>query len=304
MTKVLITGVAGFIGSNLADFLLDKGYEVIGIDNLSRGKLQNIEQTLKHKNFKFYPVDIRCKKISHYLNGVDTVFHLAALARIQPSIKEPVLYHENNVNGTFYFLNECVKAGVRRVVFSSSSSVYGIQTEMPEKETAHTNPLNPYAGGKLIDEIYMKVYANCYPIETVCLRYFNVYGPRQVLDGGYATVIGIFLKQKSEGKKLTIIGDGSKKRDFTWVKDACKANYLAMLSNKVGKGESINVGTSRNYLIKTVAEYVGGKTEYIQDRPHEAQETLADNSKAKELLGWEPETHLQEGIRILNDLDR
>jgi nucleoside-diphosphate-sugar epimerase len=301
MNKVLVTGCAGFIGSNLTEELINQGYDVIGIDNLSSGKKSNMDNFINNKNFHFRESDIREKTLYIDMDGVDTVFHLAASARIQPSIDNPVKYHDNNVNGTLNVLEAAVKAKVKRVVYSSSSSVYGVQDIMPENETAETKPLNPYAGTKLIGEIYCKIYSECYGLDTVCFRYFNVYGKRQVLEGAYATVIGIFLDEMKKGHSVPIVGKGDRKRDFTNVEDVVNANILASKSKFFFRGEVINIGTGKNYTIMEVAKLLGAKIRYIPERRFEVFETLADISKAEYWLDWKSKISLEEGIRRLKD---
>lgn len=300
MNKILVSGCAGFIGSNLTEELLKQDYFVIGLDNLLRGTLSNMASFKNDLNFRFIEGDIRAGVgLDYILKDVDTIFHLAALARIQPSIQDPIEYHDNNLNGTLNLLSNAVKAKVRRFVFSSSSSVYGIQDKMPEKETATPNPLNPYAAQKLMCEYYMKVFANCYKLETISLRYFNVFGLRQPIEGTYATVIGIFLNQIKNMEPMTIIGDGEQRRDFTFVSDVVEANIKAILSDKVGKGEVINIGTGKNYSINEVANLITGQRINVPERQFEVKETLADISKAKELLDWQPKVDLEKGIKIL-----
>ena len=293
MKKVLVTGCAGFIGSHLCDALI-KNYEVIGIDNLATGHKEYINPKVK-----FHKIDIRSAKVIDLMKDVDTVFHLAAAARIQPSIVDPSYYHDNNLNGTFNLLQAAVKNKVRRFVFSSSSSAYGIQKAFPETEDMVPNPLNPYAAQKLMGEIYMKVWAQCYGLETVSFRYFNVYGPRQIETGPNSTVIGIFLDQMRNNKPLTIVGNGQKKRDYTHVKDVVRANIQAMKSKKVGAGEVINIGTTKTYSINQVAKMISKNHVFIPDRQFEAIKTLADVKLAKKLLDWEPVIGLEEGIKDL-----
>ena len=229
------------------------------------------------------------------MEGVDTVFHCAALARVQPSIKNPQQYHKANVDGTLNVLLSARDSKVRRVVYSASSSAYGDQKQMPIVETMPTAPISPYALQKLIGEQYCYVFSKCYGLETVSLRYFNVYGERQMVDGPYCTVVGIFLKQKADGQKLTITNDGNQRRDFTYVQDVVDANIKAGTSEKVGEGEVINIGRGNNYSVNEIAEMIGGETEFIGDRL-EPSETLADNSKAKELLNWEPKVDIKDWL--------
>ena len=216
--KVLVTGGAGFIGSNLVDHLIKLNYEVIVIDNLSSGKQENVNPLAK-----FIKDDITNKKISKYFESVDTVFHLAALARVQPSIDEPVYYDNINVNGTVNVLKCCVDNKVRRLVYSASSSAYGDATKMPINELDPINPISPYAVQKYAGEVYSKMFYNVYNLETVSLRYFNVFGERQNIEGAYALVIGIFTKQLLDGKPMTIRGNGEQRRDFTYVGDVAES---------------------------------------------------------------------------------
>ncbi len=286
MKKVLVTGGAGFIGSHIVDALVDEGHQVKIIDDLSSGFSHNI-----NPNAEFCQVDISKRSSRHDLcvamEGVDTVFHTAAKARVQPSIEDPQTYHNVNVNGTLNVLLSAKESKVRRVVYSASSSAYGDVNNPPLTEDMPTDPMSPYAVQKLIGEQYCTVFSKVYGLETVNLRYFNIYGERQVSDGAYATVIGIFLKQKKDGQKLTITNDGEQTRDFTYVKDVVSANLLASTSDLVGRGEVINIGRGENYSVNQIAKAIGGETEFVGERL-EPKETLADNSKAKQLLNWEP----------------
>jgi len=231
------------------------------------------------------------------MEGVDTVFHCAALARVQPSIEEPQKYHKVNVDGTLNVLMSAKESGVRRVVYSASSSAYGDQSKMPLVETMPTAPISPYGLQKLIGEQYCFVFSKCYGLETVSLRYFNIYGERQVAGGAYSTAIGTFLKQKQDKTSLTITNDGEQRRDFTYVGDVVEANILASQSEKVGEGEVINIGRGDNYSMNEVADLIGGDKEYIGERL-EPRETLADNSLAKELLDWAPKTDLKDWLSL------
>ena len=289
--KAIVIGGAGFIGSNLVDELLNLNYDVTVIDNLSTGKLENV-----NKKAKFVNIDIsddnQLDNLISAMDGGTYVFHLAALARVQPSIKNPVLFNKNNVNGTLNVLLAAHRAGVKRVVYSASSSAYGNRVDMPLTEDMSTNPLSPYGLQKLIGEQYAKMFSLVYGLETVSLRYFNVYGERQSLDGQYCLVMGIFARKRLNGEKLPITNDGNQKRDFTYVKDVVNANILAATSDKVGKGESINIGNGNNTSINELAKMFGGDVEYI-GTVLEPNETLAGITKAKELLGWEPKGNLK-----------
>lgn len=292
--KYIVTGGAGFIGSNLVDSLIDGGHEVIVIDNLSTGKEDNV-----NSKAQLLICDISHKDsittMTKAMKGADTVFHLAALSRVQPSIENPHEFNKVNVNGTLHILTAAKEAGVRRVVYSASSSAYGDATIFPTPENHPTDPLSPYGLQKLIGEQYCRVFYHCYGLETVSLRYFNVFGERQSLDGAYKLVMGIFAGQRLKGKPLTITGDGEQRRDFTYVGDVVKANVLASSSSLVGKGESINIGNGDNRSVNEIADLIGGPKEYIEKRL-EPQQTLADNTKAQELLDWNPTTTVEDWI--------
>lgn len=298
--KVIVTGGAGFIGSHLADALVEKGFDVIVIDNLFTGKKEYL-----NPKAKFHKLDIRdLEKIKPAFKGVDCVFHLAAQPRIQPSIINPAESHSNNVVGTLNVLIASRDAKIKKFIYAASSSAYGDQKDLPLKEEMIPNPKSPYSLFKLIGEYYCKFFSELYKLPTVCLRYFNVYGLRQSCEGAYATVIGIFLRQAKQAKPLTIVGDGTQTRDFTHVRDIVRANILAMESNKVGKGEIINIGTGENYSVNKIASLISKKTINISLRPGEVKDTLADNSKAKKLLDWQPEISLEEGIEELKALSK
>ena len=293
--KIIVTGGAGFIGSNLVDALLEQGFEVHIIDNLETGKKENI-----NPKAVFHQADIRYyEEIAPIFDGADFVFHLAALARIQPSIANPLAAHHTNATGTLNVLRAAEKAGVKKLIYSGSSSVYG-KNPTPFQENMKPDPLNPYAAQKLMGEHYSRNFTELYGLPTVILRYFNVYGPREILTGAYATVIGIFRQQLKEGKPMTMVADGEQKtRDFTHVRDVARANILAMESDKVGKAEVINIGTGKNYTIKELADMFGGPIQVIPARVGETVTTLADNSRALELLGWSPTISLAEGLAEL-----
>lgn len=293
--KYVITGGAGFIGSNLVERLVKEGNEVHVIDNFSFGKLENC-----NKKAHYYNIDLSQKsnfdQVKEVCKNADSVFHLACIARVQPSIKNPVEYEMNNTISTVNILKASVESNVRRFIYSSSSSVYGNQTNLPLKEDFKTNPLSPYGAQKLYGEILCKTFSKVYGLETVSLRYFNVYGEKQNIDGAYALVIGIFLNQRFNEKSLTVRGDGSQRRDFTYVGDVVRANILASKSEHVGSGEIINIGNGKNKSINEIASYVGGKIKYIEP-VLEPFETLADNLKAKKLLNWEPKQDVKSWIK-------
>ena len=292
MSKLLVTGGAGFIGSNLVDELVKAGHKVSIIDNLSLGKREYL-----NPEAKFYKKDIRdLKSIKSLFKGVDCVFHLAAQPRIQPSIINPAESFSNNVLGTFNVILAARDNKVKKFVYSASSSAYGDQKKSPLKEAMKPNPKNPYALFKYKGELMCDLFYKLYGLPTVCLRYFNVYGERQSTIGAYATVIGIFLKQRKSGKPLTIVGNGNQRRDFTYVKDVARANILAMKSKKA-VGHVINIGSGQNYSVNEVAKLIEKKHVYIPPRPGEARGTLPDISKAKKLLGWQPKVKLTDWLK-------
>lgn len=288
----LVTGGAGFIGSNLVDELIKIGWKVKIIDNLSTGKKENL-----NRSAKFYKLDIRdLAKIKPIFGGVDYVFHLAALPRVQFSIDNPYLTNNINVNGTLNVLIASRDAKVKKVIYSASSSVYGNTEILPTKENVSANPISPYALQKYTSELYCRLFSQVYGLPTVCLRYFNAYGKRFSVEGAYPLVIGIFLQQRIEGKPMTITSDGEQRRDFTSVIDIARANILAANSLKVGKGEAINIGRGKNYSVNELAKMIGGPTVHIAPRL-EPKETLADNTKAAKLLGWKPTVNLPEWLK-------
>lgn len=295
--KVIVTGGAGFIGSNLVDALVERGFNVHVIDNLSNGKRKNV-----HKKATLHVLDITdLKAIRPLFKGARYVFHLAALPRVQYSIENPAQTNKTNVEGTLNVLISSVEAKVKRVIYSASSSAYGDQKIMPLKENMTPAPKSPYGLQKYLGELYCKLWNEVYGLPTVSLRYFNVYGPRYNSEGAYALVIGQFLKQRSEEKALTVTGDGRQTRDFTHVRDVVRANILAMKSQKVGRGEVINIGAGNNQTINRVAELIGGSVRHIPSRL-EPKHTLADNSLARKLLGWKPEVKFEDGIKELKSL--
>jgi len=298
--KYVVTGGAGFVGSHIVDALLARGDEVYIIDNLSSGKREHL-----NPDAVLYEMDIAdIDAMRTIFHGADGVFHCAAQARMQYSIVEPMLTHDSNATGTLNVLLAARDAGVRRVVYSASSSAYGTKDVMPVTEDMVAAPIIPYAVMKFVGEQYCRMMPEFYNLQTVSLRYFNVYGPRQTtdMDGAYATVIGIFCGKAAKGLKMPIIGDGLQRRDFTNVKDVVRANLLAMSSEKAGEGEVINVGTGSSYEIKKVAEMIGGEVEFLPKRQGEVFEVRADNAKAKDLLGWEPEVTFEQGIDELKEL--
>ena len=293
--KYVVTGGAGFIGSNLVDKLITEGNEVHVIDNFSSGKKENCnDKAIYHElDISFQDNINPLKKI---LKNTDSIFHCAALARVQPSIDNPIRYEINNTMGIMNVLKSASDANVRRLVYSASSSAYGPTDTLPSKEDDPVNPISPYANQKYYGELCCKMFSKVYKIETISLRYFNVYGERQNLGGAYATVVGIFINQLLEGKSMTINGDGTQRRDFTYVGDIVNANILAAQSLKVGKGEVINIGSGKNISINTLANMLGKNKIYL-DPVNEPFANLADITKAKELLNWKPLVDLNSWIK-------
>jgi UDP-glucose 4-epimerase len=294
--RVAVVGGAGFIGSNLVDALVERGDDTLVVDNLSTGYRANLNPAA---SFEEIDIAVDSPRLTSALHGREVVFLTAAMPRVPRSIEDPVGTHAVNVTGALRVLKAAVDAGVRRVVYSSSSSVYGDQPRLPLTEDMPTNPLNPYACQKLMGEIYARNFARIYGLQTVCLRYFNVYGPRQVTEGAYRLVIGIFMDQRMRGEPLTIHGDGQQTRDFTWVGDVVRANIFAAQSRQVGKGEPINIGAGRAVAIGRIAELIGGRVVYGPPRGFDERFKQAGIDRARELLGWQPEVHIEEGMQRL-----
>jgi len=295
--KCLVTGGAGFIGSNLVDKLIEKGFDVLIIDNLSAGSEKNI-----NPKAKFYKADI-CdfEKIKPLFKGMDFVFHLAAIPRVPVSVQNPVETSKVNILGTINVFKAASEAKVKRVVFASSSSVYGDQKTLPLKESMTPNPKSPYALQKLVGEQVAKLFNNLYNIPIVSLRYFNVYGPKINFDSDYSLVLGKFLKFKSQSKPLTIFGAGSQTRGFCYIDDVVGANIEAAISKNIKGGEVINIGSPKSYSINYLAQLVGGEIKYLPERIGDVLHTRADITLAKKLLLWEPEVSFEEGIKRVKD---
>jgi UDP-glucose 4-epimerase len=295
LKRAVVTGGAGYIGSHLTEELIKSGeWSVDVID------VRDPDPVVK--NATYHKVDIR-----HYdvilpiIQGADAVFHLAALPRVQYSIEYPAETNDHNINGTLSVLRAAHEGKARRVVYSSSSSAYGDQPTLPLVETMPTRPLSPYGLQKLVGEEYTRIFAEIYGLPTVSLRYFNVYGGRMKADDPYALVLGIFLKEKKAGRPLPITGDGEQTRDFTHIRDVVRANILAATSEKVGKGEAMNIGSGNPISVNTLAGLVGGPTVYVPARK-EPRHTKASWEKAHKLLGWEPTVKFEEGIKEILSL--
>jgi len=297
MTSVsLVTGAAGFIGSNLVDYLLDQGHTVICVDNESAN---NEKFHWRHEDGMLLNVkgDItNYKSMKNVFRGVEYVFHLAAESRLQPAIENPIGAVEKNCVGTTVMLQCAREAGVKRFVYSSTSSGYG-NNSYPNIETQPDDCLNPYSASKVAAEKFCKMYTDLYGLETVILRYFNVFGNRSPTKGQYAPVIGIFQRQRDVGEPLTIVGDGSQRRDFVHVHDVARANYLAATSPLGDQlGEVFNVGSGTCYSIQQIADAISNNQVYIPERDGEMDTTFADITKIGEVIGWKPEIDVLDWI--------
>lgn len=306
--KALVTGGAGFIGSTIVDMLIEDGHEVIVLDNESADCNEQFYYNPKADNHIIDICDYNSSR--NFYEGVDVVFHLAAESRIQPCIKDPVRAIHTNTLGTGVVLQCAREAGVKRVIYSSTSSAYGLDNNPPLVETMKNDCLNPYSFTKVAGEELCKMYSLMFGLETIIFRYFNVYGERSPVRGQYAPVVGIFLKQKEAGEILTVVGDGEQRRDFIHVRDVAKANLLAakfvapeyvvtneIIYNAWKWGEIINIGSGVNHSINNIAEMVGGEKTHIPPRQGEARTTLANISKAKKLFGWTPEIKIDQWIQ-------
>lgn len=299
--KVLVTGGCGFIGSHLVDALLAKGAEVVVIDNLSTGRLLNLEHQKTHPNLSVHIADIaEYGAIDSYFEGVEKVFHIAALADIVPSIQQPLNYHKSNVDGTINVLEASRKAGVKRLIYAASSSCFGIPDQYPTPETAEIRPEYPYATTKWIGEQYVLNWHKVYGLATTSLRFFNVYGPRSRTSGTYGAVFGVFLAQKLNNKPYTVVGDGTQTRDFTFVSDIAAACIKASETD-AAIGEVLNVGSGGTYSVNRLVELLGGEITYIPKRPGEPDCTYADTTKIRKILNWEPKVSFEEGVQTMLD---
>ena len=295
MTKSLVTGGAGFIGSNLVDTLLELGHEVVCVDNESAESNEEFYWNPKAYNVKADIVDYAAMK--NCMTGIDYVFHLAAESRIQPAILNPIEAVTKNCVGTCTILQAAREIGVKKVIYSSTSSGYGFN-EPPNNEEQPDDCLNPYSVSKVAGEKLCKMYTNLFGLKTISFRYFNVYGERQPLKGQYAPVIGIFLRQRAADESLTIVGDGEQRRDFTHVSDVVQANILAATKDidEEFYGTLFNVGNGQNYSINEIADKISDNQVNIPPRIGEARTTLANNNKLKSVLGLEPKVNLMEWI--------
>lgn len=301
--KTIVTGGAGFIGSHLVDRLLHDGHDVIVLDNFSTGRPENLAHQRGNERLQVVELDVVDKeKITPYFIGIDWVFHMAALADIVPSIQEPGKYTHSNVDGTFAVLEAARYAGVKRFMYSASSSCYGIPDTYPTSETAEIRPQYPYALTKNLGEQMVMHWGQVYKLPVISLRLFNVYGPRSRTSGTYGAVFGVFLAQKLAGKPFTVVGDGTQTRDFTYVTDVVDAFITAAAANV--SNEIFNVGSGNTYSVNHLVELLGGEIVYLPKRPAEPDCTFADTRKIREAIGWQAEVSLEQGVvNILENIE-
>jgi UDP-N-acetylglucosamine 4-epimerase len=302
-SKFLVTGSAGFIGSNLVEALLKLGYQVRGFDNYSTGKKENVEQFINHPNYEFIEGDIReFEKCMAACEGVDYVLHQAAWGSVPRSIEMPLLYEKINIKGTLNMMEAARQSGVKKFVYASSSSVYGDEPNLPKQEGREGNLLSPYALTKKVNEEYGKLYTKLYGLDTYGLRYFNVFGRRQDPNGAYAAVIPKFIKQLLNDEQPTINGDGMQSRDFTYIENVIEANLKACNADSQAAGQAFNIAYGgRDFLIDIYSHLSNALGKNIQPifgppRKGDIKHSNADISKAKELLEYDPEWSFERGI--------
>lgn len=303
MARYLVTGGAGFIGSNIVAALAEAGESVRVVDNLSTGFWENLNELPPSARVERVTADIRdAEAMARACAGVEVVFHEAALGSVPRSVENPVETDSVNVGGTVRTLDAARHAGVRRVVFAASSSVYGDTPSLPKREDMPTAPLSPYAVSKVADELYLRVFSELYGIETVCLRYFNVFGPNQRPDGAYAAAIPRFLWAALRGESLTIFGDGETTRDFCYVKNAVAANLAAAQASRRFSGEVVNIAGGRRVSLNDLTARLGTvlgielSVVHTDPRPGDVRHSLADVSRARELIGYDPEMRWEDGL--------
>jgi len=301
--KIVVTGAAGFIGSNLTDKLLELGAQVVGMDNLFNGRLENLEIAMKNKNFTFHKGDVRdLNFLLDAFEGAEIIYHEAAFASVPQSVKMPENCNDVNVNGIINILNAARRLDINKVIFASSSSVYGEAKTLKKTEDMRRVPISPYGVAKLACEAYLQAYHHVYGLKTTSLRYFNVFGPRQRDDSPYTGVIAIWFNRARNDKDLIVFGDGEQSRDFTYVEDVVQANILA--GEKNVPGEIINIGAGHPITLtelgKLILKLTGKenlKLLYTDPRPGDIKHSFADLSKAKNMLGFQPKYKQEEGLR-------
>jgi len=299
--RILVTGGAGFIGSHIVDRLIKLDAKVVVLDDLSTGKLENIAHNLN--KIEFIQKDFSAEKtLEEVLAGVDFVFHQAALRCVPKSIEEPLRYHLVNATGTLNLFLKAKEKGVKKIVFASSSSVYGERVDFPEKESDSLKPLSPYAATKLIGERYGYLFSKAYNLDIVSLRYFNVFGPRQSLENQYAVVVPKFIVSLLKGERPPIYGDGNQERDFTYIDNVVDANILVLAKAGIA-GEVFNIASGRpqsvNNLLKVLKEIMSKDIAptFLKPRPGDVRKTHADTEKTKRLLDWKPKIDFKEGLK-------
>ena len=296
--KAVVTGGAGFIGSHLVDELLARSAQVTVLDNFSTGRASNLGHV--ENKIRLVECDIgRAGDWQDEFREADYVFHLAALADIVPSIEDPEGYFQANVTGTFNVLQACLKHRPKKIIYSASSSCYGIPDKYPTEETAAIRPQYPYALTKYLGEQLVLHWCQVYQLPALSLRFFNVYGPRSRTSGTYGAVFGVFLAQKLAGKPFTVVGDGEQTRDFTFVTDVVDA--ICVAADSEASGEIINIGSDNTYSINRLVELLGGEVIYIPKRPGEPDCTWANIEKAKAVLDWKPKVRFEKGVETLLD---
>ncbi len=302
MARYLVTGGAGFIGCNLVRFLLDRGHEAVVLDNFSTGKRANLDAVADR--IRLVEGDVRDRAaVDACVEGCQAVFHEAALGSVPRSVAEPILSHDVNVNGTLTVLEAARAAGVRRVVFAASSSAYGEQADSPKHEQMAPAPISPYASGKVACEMYMRAYAAVYGMQTLCLRYFNVFGPHQDPSGAYAAVIPAFVARLLANQPPVVYGDGEQSRDFCYIDNVCQANYLAATApDEVCDGRAVNIACNRattlNEILALLGELLGTKVRAVYEpaRPGDVKHSLASIDAARQAIGYEPKVFFREGL--------
>lgn len=294
--NILITGGAGFIGSHLADFLLDQGHYVLIIDNLSTGKNERLH---RHRSCVLdISKEDNLLKLSSLIDShqIELVYHLAALPNVEQSLKQTSLTHRHTLTSTVILLEACKNTKVKKIVFSSTSAIYGNCEILPTNERCEPNPLTPYALQKLLSEQYIKLYTELYDIKCICLRYFNVFGDRMTNTGAYKSVLSIFKEQKEIGLPLTITNDGEQRRDFIHVNDVVNANYLVGINDINKKFDIFNVGYGKNFSVNEIANEFKCETIFIGNRV-ESKISLCDFSKIKKEFGWQPTKNVLEWVK-------
>ncbi len=299
-SNILVTGGAGFIGGHLVERLIKAGNRVTVIDNFATGRHENLAAIKDNKLLSIINADVAdAPKIKSYFKDIECVFHLAALADIVPSIQRPLDYHRANVDGTIAVLEASRLAGVKKFIYTASSSCYGLPDEIPTTESAPIRPMYPYAVTKYLGEEYALNWHKIYKLPVTSLRLFNVYGPRARTTGTYGAVFGVFLAQKLANKPFTIVGDGSQTRDFTFVSDIVSA-FIAAAESDIS-GEIFNVGSGGTYSVNSLVELLEGEAHHIEKRPGEPDCTFANIDKITKKLNWKPEVKFADGVKIMLD---